>query len=160
MAEKYRAATVVAVRAFANSALRDAGNQDKLLGRASDVLGAHVEVISGLEEARLIYMGVQSRWPFPKGRLAIIDVGGGSAEIMVGENGHLAEAYSKKIGAVRMKEVFLKSEPPTTLELAQLNDYLDQRLGNVLRRLQHKTYDRPVATSRTAAAMMVAIRGA
>jgi exopolyphosphatase/guanosine-5'-triphosphate,3'-diphosphate pyrophosphatase len=159
MAQKYRAANVVAVRAVGTSALRDAGNQDEFLRRASDVLGTNVEVISGLEEARLIFMGVQSRWPLRKGRLAIIDVGGGSAEIMVGENGHLAEAYSKKIGAVRMKEVFLKSEPPTNLELAQLNEYIDQRLESVMRRLRLKTYDRAVATSGTAAAMMGAING-
>ena len=159
MAQKYRAANVVAVRAVGTSALRDAGNQDEFLRRASDVLGAPVEVISGLEEARLIFIGVQSRWPFPKGRLAIIDVGGGSAEIIVGENGHLAEAYSKKIGAVRMKEVFLKSEPPATLELAQLTEFIDERLESVLRRLKLKTYDRAVATSGTAAAMMGAING-
>src|SRR5258708_22182530 len=104
-------------------------------------------------------MGVQSRWPLRKGRLAMIDVGGGSAEIVVWGKGHLAEAYSKKFGAVRMKEVFLKSEPPTTLELAQLNEYIDQRLESVLRRLRLKTYDRAVATSGTAAAMMGAING-
>jgi exopolyphosphatase/guanosine-5'-triphosphate,3'-diphosphate pyrophosphatase len=159
MAQKYRAAQAVAVRAVGTSALRDAGNQDEFLRRASDVLGAPVEVISGLEEARLIFLGVQSRWPFPKGRMVVIDVGGGSAEIMVGENGHLAEAYSKKIGAVRMREVFLKSEPPTKLELAQLNEFIDQRLESVLRRLRPKTYDRAVATSGTAAAMMGSING-
>ena len=159
MAQKYRAANVVAVRAVGTSALRDAGNQDEFLRRASEVLGTHVEVISGLEEARLIFMGVQSRWPFPKGRLAIIDVGGGSAEIIVGENGHIAEAYSKKIGAVRMKEVFLKSEPPTMLELAQLNEYIDQRLESVLKHLKQKQFDRAVATSGTAASMLGAING-
>lgn len=104
-------------------------------------------------------MGVQARWPHPKGRLLVVDVGGGSAEVMVGENGHLAEAYSKKIGAVRMKEVFLKSEPPTKLELAQLQEYIDQRLEGVIRRLKPKSYDRAVATSGTAAALMCAVNG-
>jgi exopolyphosphatase/guanosine-5'-triphosphate,3'-diphosphate pyrophosphatase len=157
MAQKYKAVNVVAVRAVGTSALRDAGNKDEFLRRASDVLGAHVEVISGLEEARLIYMGVQARWPFPKGRMLVIDVGGGSAEVIVGENGHLAEAYSKKIGAVRMREVFLKSEPPSKLELAQLQEYIEQRLESVIRRLQTKTFDRAVTTSGTAAAMMCAV---
>src|SRR5581483_10725259 len=41
---------------------------------------------------RASFMGVQARWPFPKGRLLVVDVGGGSAEVIVGENGHLAEA--------------------------------------------------------------------
>lgn len=159
MAHKYRAVNAVAVRAVGTSALRDAGNKDEFLRRASDALGTHVEVISGLEEARLIFMGVQARWPFPKGRLLVVDIGGGSAEVIVGENGHLAEAYSKKIGAVRMKEVFLKSEPPATLELAQLREFIDQRLESVVRRLKSKTYDRAVITSGTAAAMVCAIHG-
>ena len=157
MAQKYRAANVNAVRAVGTSALRDAANKDEFLRRASETLGAHVEVISGLEEARLIYMGVQARWAFPKGRLLVIDVGGGSAEVIVGENGHLAEAYSKKIGAVRMKEVFLPSEPPTALELGQLHEYIDQRLDGVVRRLRTVAYDRAVATSGTAAALIGAV---
>jgi exopolyphosphatase/guanosine-5'-triphosphate,3'-diphosphate pyrophosphatase len=159
MAQKYRTVNAIAVRAVGTSALRDASNKDEFLRRASDVLGTNVEVISGLEEARLIFMGVQIRWPFPKGRLLAVDVGGGSAEVIVGENGHLAEAYSKKIGAVRMKEVFLKSEPPTKLELAQMNEYIEQRLESVIRRLSPKTYDRAVATSGTAAAMICAVNG-
>ncbi len=159
MAEKYRAVNAVAVRAVGTSALRDAANKDEFLRRASDVLGASVEVVSGLEEARLIYLGVQSRWPLLKGRLLVIDVGGGSAEVIVGENGHLAEAFSKKIGALRMKEVFLKSEPPQKLELAQLREYIEQRLESVVSRLKPKSYDRAVATSGTAAALMSAVNG-
>lgn len=157
MAQKYKAANAVAVRAVGTSALRDAGNKDEFLRRASDVLESHIEVISGLEEARLIYMGVQARWPYPKGRMVVIDVGGGSAEVIVGENGHLAEAYSKKIGAVRMREVFLKSEPPAKLELAHLAEYIEQRLESVIARLKSKTFNRAVVTSGTAAAMMCAV---
>ncbi len=159
MAEKVRAVNAIAVRAVGTSALRDAANKDEFLRRASDIIGAGVEVVSGLEEARLIYLGVQARWPFPKGRQLIVDVGGGSAELIVGENGRLAEAYSKKIGAVRMKEVFLKSEPPQKLELAQLREYIDQRLESVVRRLKPGSYDRAVATSGTAAALMSAVNG-
>ncbi len=157
MAQKYKAANAVAVRAVGTSALRDASNKDEFLRRASDVLGTHVEVISGLEEARLIFMGVQAQWPYPKGRLLVVDVGGGSAEVIVGENGHLAEAYSKKIGAVRMQEVFLKSEPPSKLELAHLHEYIDQRLEGVVGKLKPKTFNRAITTSGTAAAMMCAI---
>lgn len=159
MAQKYRAVDAIAVRAVGTSALRDASNKDEFLRRASEVLGVHVEVISGLEEARLIFMGVQARWPLRKGRLLVIDVGGGSAEVMVGDNGHLAEAYSKKIGAVRLKEVFLKSEPPSKLELAQMQEYIDQRLESVVRRLKSKSYDRAISTSGTAAAMVCSVNG-
>src|SRR4051794_28019706 len=78
MAVEYKAAGVVGVRALGTSALRDAGNRDEFLERASEALDTSVEVISGQEEARLIHLGVQSRWPQPAGRVLIVDIGGGS----------------------------------------------------------------------------------
>src|SRR4051794_22928503 len=60
MAERYRKLDVFAVRAVGTSALRDATNQEEFLGRASAILGTPVEVISGLEEARLVHLGVQA----------------------------------------------------------------------------------------------------
>src|SRR5689334_11025019 len=57
MAEQYRKLEVLGVRAVGTSALRDARNRDEFLARAAAVLGAPVEVISGLEEARLIHLG-------------------------------------------------------------------------------------------------------
>src|SRR5262245_59565398 len=62
MAEQYSKLEVEAVRAVATSAVRDASNQQDFLHRATDALGSPVEVISGQEEARLIFLGVQSRW--------------------------------------------------------------------------------------------------
>src|ERR1019366_4574812 len=70
---------VQGVRAVATAAVRDAGNQQEFLARASAALGSDVEIISGQEEARLIHLGVKSRWPHPKERFLIIDIGGGSA---------------------------------------------------------------------------------
>src|SRR5947207_1005539 len=60
MAAEYRAVGVIGVRVVGTSALRDAGNQEEFLKRATDVLQTHVEVISGQEEARLIHLGLQS----------------------------------------------------------------------------------------------------
>src|SRR5438094_162121 len=73
MADKYATLDVLAVRAVGTSALRDAVNQNEFLGRASQILGTPVEVISGLEEARLIHMGLQLRWPHPKQRVLVLD---------------------------------------------------------------------------------------
>src|SRR6185436_12567587 len=73
MAEEYRGVGVVGVRALGTSALRDASNQEEFLQRAADALQAPVEVISGQEEARLIHLGVQSRWPHPTQRVVMID---------------------------------------------------------------------------------------
>ena len=87
MADAYKALDVIGVRAVATSAVRDASNQAEFVARASEAVGHPVEIISGPEEARLIYLGVQARWPHPKDRILIIDVGGGSAEFIVGEGG-------------------------------------------------------------------------
>ena len=65
MAEHYRKLDVLGVRAVGTAALRDARNRAEFLARASAILGTPVEVISGLEEARLIHLGVQSRGRIP-----------------------------------------------------------------------------------------------
>ncbi len=117
MASIYQKLSIDRVRAVATSAVRDAGNQDEFVARASTVLGVGVEIISGQEEARLIHLGVDARWPRPKERTLIIDVGGGSAELIVCQNGELIEAVSKPLGAVRLTEVFLKNDPPNSDEL-------------------------------------------
>ncbi|MGA7412862.1 MAG: Ppx/GppA family phosphatase, partial [Bryobacteraceae bacterium] len=100
MAAIYQKLNVDRVRAVATSAVRDAGNQEEFIARASAILGVGVEVISGPEESRLIQMGVESRWPRPKERTLIIDVGGGSTELIVCQGGELIDAVSKPLGAV------------------------------------------------------------
>src|SRR5258708_15044023 len=86
MAQQYKRLEVNAVRAVATAAVRDAGNQQEFVARASAALGTDVEVISGQEEARLIHLGVRSRWPHPKERFLIVDIGGGRAGNIPREN--------------------------------------------------------------------------
>src|SRR5215472_17678760 len=92
MAGSYRKLEILALRAVGTSALRDASNRAEFLARATQILGTPVEVISGLEEARLIHLGVQARWPQANRRLLIADVGGGSAELILSEGGRMSEA--------------------------------------------------------------------
>src|SRR5436305_15305243 len=97
MAELYRRLDVVGVRAVATSAVRDTRNQREFLARASEAAGTNVEIISGREEARLIHLGVESIWPQAGKRVLVIDIGGGSAEIIAAENGRLQEAFSRPL---------------------------------------------------------------
>jgi exopolyphosphatase/guanosine-5'-triphosphate,3'-diphosphate pyrophosphatase len=159
MAQQYRRLDVIGVRAVATSAIRDAGNQNEFLTRASEAIAAPVEIISGQEESRLVHLGVQSRWPHPNGRLLIIDVGGGSAEIILSDSGHLKDAVSKPLGAVRMAEVFVKNDPPTSLELHRLEEYIEEKLAGTFRRIAGRRWDRVIATSGTASAVVSAIHG-
>lgn len=121
MAEAYKRLDVVGVRAVATAAVRDASNQQEFIERASAAAGTPVEIISGQEEARLIHLGVQARWPHPQGRILTIDVGGGSCELIVAERGQLVTALSKPLGAVRLTEVLLKNDPPSDADLPRLS---------------------------------------
>ncbi|MCX6623810.1 MAG: Ppx/GppA family phosphatase, partial [Acidobacteria bacterium] len=93
MAATYQKFDVLAVRAVATSAVRDASNQQEFIQRASEAAGTPVEIISGQEEARLIHLGVESKWPHPERRILIIDVGGGSAEFILGEDQRMTAGF-------------------------------------------------------------------
>src|ERR1700722_12378521 len=94
--------------------------------RASAALGTDVEIISGQEEARLIHLGVKSRWPHPKERILIIDIGGGSAELILSENERMTKAFSKPLGALRLQELFLRTDPAKNSDLHRLDEYIEE----------------------------------
>lgn len=157
MAATYSKLDVLAVRAVGTAALRDAANQPEFLARASTVLGSPVEVISGLEEARLVHLGVQSQWRHPKQRLLIADVGGGSAELILSENGRIVESFTRPLGAVRLTELFLKSDPADPHELVRMQKYIQERIAGPVARAGTAKVDRLIATSSTAAALVCAV---
>ncbi|HUQ91803.1 MAG TPA: Ppx/GppA phosphatase family protein [Bryobacteraceae bacterium] len=148
---------IAAMRAVATSAVRDTSNQAQFLERASFAIGAPIEVISGLEEARLIHFGVTARWPHPHHRVLIIDVGGGSAEIILSEHGVRKEAFSKPLGAVRLYEVFLKNDPPEPVELYRMEQYIQEKIAPCLAKIGLRKFDRVIGTSATAAALVSAV---
>ncbi|MGA8027677.1 MAG: Ppx/GppA phosphatase family protein [Bryobacteraceae bacterium] len=154
MFETYARLEVIGVRAVATSAVRDAGNQQEFLQRTAEALHTNVEIISGPEEARLIHLGVEARWPRPKEKTLIIDVGGGSAELIVSQGGQWMDAVSRPLGAVRLTEVFLKSDPPLPDELHRLESYIDEKLSPFHKHHEAEKFDRVVATSATAAAIV------
>jgi exopolyphosphatase/guanosine-5'-triphosphate,3'-diphosphate pyrophosphatase len=156
MAEMYRKLDVAGVRAVATSAVRDASNQAEFLSRASAALGTTVEIINGREEARLIHQGVMSRWPQPGKRTLLVDIGGGSAEIISSDDGHLKDATSKPLGALRLQEMFLHGDPPAARELHQMREFVDEKLEAAIARMGVR-WDRAIATSATAAAVVCAV---
>lgn len=153
----YQKLGVDRVRAVATSAVRDAGNQKEFLERMSAVLGVPVEIISGSEEARLIHLGVDHRWPRPEERTLIIDVGGGSAEIIITQGNQMIDAVSKPLGAVRLTELFLKSDPATPDELHRMMEYIEEKISPMAKKHGQEKFDRAIATSASAAAAVCAI---
>jgi exopolyphosphatase/guanosine-5'-triphosphate,3'-diphosphate pyrophosphatase len=156
MAALYRKLDVIGVRAVATAAIRDASNQQEFLARASAALGSDVEIISGQEEARLIHLGVHTRWPHPKERFLIIDIGGGSAEIILSDDQRIEMAFSKPLGALRLQELFLRSDPPKASDLHRLDQYVSERIDSAVRRMGNAHIDRVVGTSATASALVCA----
>jgi exopolyphosphatase/guanosine-5'-triphosphate,3'-diphosphate pyrophosphatase len=159
MAGQYRDRRVDAVRAVGTSALRDALNQAEFVGRASTILDTPLEVISGLEEARLVQLGVRSRWPHTSERSLIVDVGGGSVQLSLSENGRVAGSASLPLGAVRLTEAFLESDPPSPLEIARLVEHVRALIAGPLEPFRLANVHRLIATSSTAAAVVCAANG-
>jgi exopolyphosphatase/guanosine-5'-triphosphate,3'-diphosphate pyrophosphatase len=157
MAMEYRKLDLLAVRAVGTAAVRDATNRAEFLARATQILGTPVEVISGLEEARLIHLGVQIRWPQPHRRLLILDIGGGSAELILSDGGRITEAFSKPLGAVRLTEMFLRANPPDPRELARMEKFIEERIEGAVERMGPAKVERMIATSGTAAAAVCAV---
>ncbi|HEV2446252.1 MAG TPA: Ppx/GppA phosphatase family protein, partial [Candidatus Sulfopaludibacter sp.] len=157
MAELYRRLDVVGVRAVATSAIRDTRNQREFLARASEAAGTSVEIISGREEARLIHLGVENNWPQAGKRVLILDIGGGSAELIAAEDGRLREAFSKPLGAVRLHEIFLTDDPPAARQLHQMHEFIQEKLNSALTRLGQQGWNRAIATSATASAVASAV---
>ena len=98
------------VRVVGTNALRIARRKQAFLERARDALGHPIEIISGMEEARLIYSGVAHTLPAEPGKRLVIDIGGGSTEVVIGEGYEPQLLESLKLGCVSMSQRFFNDE--------------------------------------------------
>lgn len=156
MVAAYKPLGVLATRAVATSAVRDASNGEEFVQRVSAVLGQPVEIISGQEEARLIHLGVETRWPHADERILIIDIGGGSAEIIEAEHGAMKAAFSRPLGAVRLQSVFLQTDPPMLEDLRRMGEFIEEKLAVASRRIEKGGFARAIGTSASASAIVCA----
>src|ERR1700747_1854246 len=123
------------VRVVATSALRDARNSRAFLEWVRSATGWTVEIISGLEEARLIHLGLVSNLHLSTSTVLMIDLGGGSCELTVSRHGHIRETVSLPLGAVRLTNEFLAHDPPRKGELQGLRGFVDREVGRVAGRI-------------------------
>ena len=115
-------------RFCATSATRDASNAAVFAEGVRRRLGVEPEVLSGDEEAALVFAGAMAaQSPVPPGPVLVVDIGGGSTELVLGE-GTDRDAVSMDIGSVRLHERHLHSDPPTAAEVAACVADLDQQL--------------------------------
>jgi len=125
------------VHAVATSAVREADNRNEFLQRARKEAGVRVEVISGIEEARLIHLGVLQSVPVFDQRVLVIDIGGGSTEFVVGLGGEMLDARSLKIGAIRVSERFFAKEPVKKRAVEEARHYVRSYVMQAARMVAH-----------------------
>ena len=148
------------IRMVATSATRDAGNREVFFAMTAEVLGdvvdgAVAEVITGVEEAELSFRGAVNELDSTAGPFVIVDLGGGSTEVVLGTD-TVTASFSADIGCVRLTERCLHSDPPTVAEVAAAREVVRERLGEALRVVpveQARTWVGVAGTMTTVAAL-------
>jgi len=118
------------VRACGTAALRNAANSGEFLDLA-ETEGFHVEILSGDEEASISAMGVCATLPGIDMPFLVLDVGGGSSELVLAGSRGILYSQSLNMGAVNLTEEFLRTDPPSLEELERLGSYIRQRLSGL-----------------------------
>lgn len=150
------------ITAVATSAVREAENHDVFIRRAHDEADIQVEIISGVEEARLIHVGVLHALPVYDQRLLVVDIGGGSTELLVGHRAEVLGARSLKLGAIRLTERFFPDERLDPASVEACRRYVAAFLQPAARELAAHGFEVAAGCSgtiETLAAMAVASRG-
>ena len=143
------------VRVVATSALRDARNSQAFLEWVRSATGWRVEIISGVEEARLIHLGLVSSRRAENAPALMIDLGGGSCELTVSRGGHIRDTVSLPLGAVRLTDEFLRHDPARKGELKRLRGFVTREVGRIAGRIAAARVKNVIATSGTAAALAI-----
>lgn len=146
------------VRVVATSAVRDARNSATFGAWVHSATGWKLETITGLEEGRLIHLGLVTNSQIGSSRVLLADLGGGSCELTISDHGHIREMASLPLGAVRLTEEFLLQDPPRAIEIHRLQQDIRGEIDRVRRRIDAAKVTSVLATSGTAAAIAGATR--
>jgi exopolyphosphatase/guanosine-5'-triphosphate,3'-diphosphate pyrophosphatase len=135
------------IEAVATSAVREASNGGEFIEAIGRQTGVRIRVVTGQEEARLIYLGVRQSMDFGDRNVLIADVGGGSVELIVGNRNKLLHAASLKLGAIRLKDLYLRPDTPSAGRLERLEEAVEAQLRTALPRFKKVGFDELVGTS-------------
>jgi len=149
MAEIARRWEAVDILAVATSAVREAPNGNDFIRMAEEASGIRIGVISGEEEADLIYRAARRAVEFHGERAVLIDIGGGSIELVVGTEHEVYFAHSDPLGAIRLSEKFFRSDPPTAAELSSCRKHVRKTLRKTLFQISAIGFDFCLGSSGT-----------
>ncbi|HKS08159.1 MAG TPA: Ppx/GppA family phosphatase [Pyrinomonadaceae bacterium] len=146
--------------AIATATVREADNSAEFIHKVEEETGLHVEVLSGLEEARLIGLAA-SQGCTAKGVTSLnIDIGGGSTELSIFRDGEPLKLISMKLGAVGLTDRFIRSDPPAANELDALRSEIHSSLESHANEFRDHGWEHATATSGTALAISAALNRA
>jgi exopolyphosphatase/guanosine-5'-triphosphate,3'-diphosphate pyrophosphatase len=151
---------VAKVRAVATSAVRESKNRASFIRRIRREAGLNVQIISGAEEARLIFLAARHALGLDGGPHLVIDVGGGSVELVLVRDGRPLWMKSVKLGAARLAERYLTADPPSRAELERLQHHLNQEIGPLMKRARKAGVVRAIGTSGTINTLVAMARAA
>ncbi len=146
------------LRVVATSAVREAANRSVFLKRIRRETGLAVEVIEGQEEARLIFNAARYALGLDGGPHLLLDVGGGSVELVLVREGRPLWLRSFPLGAARLTERFLTSDPPREAEVSALTAHLKRELAEVLDSARRLGVTRTIGTSGTVNSLIAMVR--
>ncbi len=146
------------VRVVGTNALRLAHRKQAFLERAREALGHPIEIISGMEEARLIYGGVAHTMPSEPGRRLVVDIGGGSTELIIGEGLAPLDLESLQMGCVSLSERFFRDGKISAKRMAGARLAARLELEPVQAAFRRRGWDRSAGSSGTVRAIGEAIR--
>jgi exopolyphosphatase/guanosine-5'-triphosphate,3'-diphosphate pyrophosphatase len=147
------------MRAVATSAVREAENRKELLRRARKEAGVEIEVVSGVEEARLIHLGVLQALELYDRRLMLCDIGGGSTELLIGERGDALASVSLKLGAVRLTNRFFVADGLHPSSVDSCRRHIQATLSSFDRSVEEHAPDVFVGSSGTIEQVLRLARG-
>jgi len=115
---------------YATSAIRGATNGSDITRVAGELLESDIHTISGDEEAELIYLGVKQAVPIKDDNVLILDIGGGSNELIIAGNQGLTWKKSYDLGIARLIEIFQPSDPITRAQIDEITGYIETRMAD------------------------------
>jgi len=135
------------VQIVGTNALRVARNANQFIARAEEVLGYPAEIIAGREEARLIYLGVSHTLSDDAGRRLVVDIGGGSTELIIGERFEPQELESLHMGCVSFRNRYFADGRITRKQMDNAITHAEQELLGIRRRFRSVGWESSVGAS-------------
>lgn len=152
---KIASAYGAAIRAVATHSLREAKNHQQLIDEISKKTGVKVEIIDGVEEARLVFLGMRYALPVESTPCLGVDIGGGSTEIILARGEQIKFVTSLKLGAVTLTAKHFKKNSVLPSNIKKMHEYINLRLLPLAGSIEKGSFKRAIASSGTAKTLAI-----